>query len=248
LPRFDVVDLKKIAGDISGIFNPLTFLECPRHRESGHLLQLVRPTQAEVGSTPPSSGLRQKLDRELRKLGETRRVEFIVNPAGVRAEEFMERLFELKRRKYRQTHTADFLGAPGIAEFYRQIASPQRFVKISHLSALLIDGAVVSAHLGFVGRDRFYYILPAYDAAYARYRPGHLLLNYLVEQTTQQGFATFDLGVGDEAYKISWATERIALYDHQRAVTAAGQLYLQMRRVRRFVKSGGVRAWFRPAS
>jgi CelD/BcsL family acetyltransferase involved in cellulose biosynthesis len=70
------------------------------------------------------------------------------------------------------------------------------------------------------------------------------LLDYLVDQTNKQGFETFDLGVGDEAYKISWATERIALYDHQRAKTAAGQLYLQMRRVRRFVKSGGVRAWF----
>ncbi len=164
------------------------------------------------------------------------------------AEEFIERLFELKRRKYRQTNTADFLGVPGVADFYRQIASSQQLGKIGHLSALLIDDTVVSAHLGFVGRGRFYYIFPAYDAAYARYRPGHLLLNYLVDQTTQQGFETFDLGVGDEAYKISWATERITLYDHQRAITTAGQLYLQMRRVRRFVKSGGIRTWFRPAS
>jgi CelD/BcsL family acetyltransferase involved in cellulose biosynthesis len=247
LPSFDVVDLKKIAGDISGVFNPLAYLDCSQHRESGHLLQFVRSAQADGGSVP-SPGLRRKLGHELRKLGETGAVEFIVNPAGAMAEEFMERLFELKRRKYRQTNTADFLGAPGVADFYRQIASSQQLTKIGHLSALLIDNTVVSAHLGFVGRSRFYYIFPAYDAAYARYRPGHLLLNYLVDQRTQLGFETFDLGVGDEAYKISWATERITLYDHERAITMAGQLYLQMRRVRRFVKSGGVRTWFRPAS
>jgi CelD/BcsL family acetyltransferase involved in cellulose biosynthesis len=247
LPSFDVVDLKKIAGDISGVFNPLTYLDCSQHRESGHLLQFVRSAQAD-GCGRPSPDLKRKLGRELRKLGEIGDVEFIVNPAGTVAEEFIERLFELKRRKYRQTNTADFLRLPGVADFYRQIVSSQQLGKIGHLSALLVDETIVSAHLGFVGRDRFYYIFPAYDAAYARYRPGHLLLNYLVDQTTQHGFETFDLGVGDEAYKISWATELITLYDHQRAITTAGQLYLQMRRFRRFVKCGGVRTWFRPAS
>jgi CelD/BcsL family acetyltransferase involved in cellulose biosynthesis len=247
LPSFDVVDLKKIASDIAGVFNPMTYLDCSQHRESGHLLQWVQSAQAD-GCSRPSPDLKRRLGSKLRKLNEVGDVEFIVNPAGGMAEEFIERLFELKRQKYRQTNTADFLSAPGVADFYRQIANSQQFAKIGHLSALLIDDTVVSAHLGFIGRGRFYYIFPAYDAAYARYRPGHLLLNYLVEQTTEQGLETFDLGVGDEAYKISWATERITLYDHERAITTAGQLYLQMRRVRRFVKSGGVRTWFRPAS
>ncbi len=243
LPNVDVIDLKKIANDISGVFNPLTYLSCSPHRESGHLLRFAQSEKPDGGTTP-SPSLKQKLSRELRKLGQTRDVEFIVNPTGAKAQEFIERLFELKRQKYQQTKSADFLSAPGIADFYRQIASPQQHAKIGHLSALLVDNTVVAAHLGFFGRGRFYYILPAYDASYARHRPGHLLLNYLVDQTNKRGFETFDLGLGDEAYKISWATERIALYDHQRAKTAAGQLYLQMRRVRRFVKSGGARTWF----
>jgi CelD/BcsL family acetyltransferase involved in cellulose biosynthesis len=247
LPSFDVVDLKKIANDISGAFNPLTYLDCSRHRESGHLLQFVRSAQAD-GCGRPSPDLKRRLSSKLRKFNEVGDVKFIVNPAGAMADELIERLFELKQQKYRQTNTADFLRGPGVADFYRQIATPQQLEKIGHLSALLIDDTIVSAHLGFIGQGRFYYILPAYDAAYARYRPGHLLLNYLVDQTTQQGFETFDLGLGDEAYKISWETERITLYDHQRAVTTAGRLYLQMRRVRRFVKSGAVRTWFRPAS
>jgi CelD/BcsL family acetyltransferase involved in cellulose biosynthesis len=189
--------------------------------------------------------LKQKLGRELRKLGETHALEFIVNPAGPKAEEFTQKLFNLKRQKYQETNTPDFLDAPGVADFYRQIASPQQLGKIGHLSALVVDNVPVSAHLGFIGRGRFYYIMPAYDAAYARHRPGHLLLNYLVDRTNKQDFETFDLGVGDEAYKISWATEHIALYDHQDAKTIAGQVYLQMRRIRRFAQSGRVRTWFR---
>ncbi|HEX3993846.1 MAG TPA: GNAT family N-acetyltransferase [Acetobacteraceae bacterium] len=244
LPDFDVVDLKKIASDASGALNPLTYLACSPHSESGHVLRLVRSPD---GNGAPSTSLKQKLGRELRKLGETHAVEFIVNPTGPTAEEFIKKLFDLKRQKYQETDTADFLDVPGVADFYRQIASPQQLGKIGHLSALVVDNVPVSAHLGFIGRDRFYYIMPAYDAAYARHRPGHLLLNYLVDQTTKQGFETLDLGVGDEAYKISWATGRVALYDHQYAMTAAGHVYLQMRRIRRFVKSGGIRTWFRRA-
>jgi CelD/BcsL family acetyltransferase involved in cellulose biosynthesis len=210
------------------------------------LLQLAGSARAD-GNSIPSVSLKQKLGRELRKLGETRAVKFVVNPTGGTAGEFTERLFDLKRQKYQQTNVADFLAAPGVADFYRQIVSPQRLEKIGHLSALLIDDIPISVHLGFVGRGRFYYILPAYDATYARHRPGHLLLNYLVDQTARQGFEAFDLGLGDEAYKISWATQRIALYDHQRAITAAGRVYLQMRKIRRFVRSGGFRNLFWPA-
>ena len=159
-----------------------------------------------------------------------------------------ERLLELKRRKYERTSTPDFLSAPGVERFYREMMSPGRLGTIAHLSALTIGDTVASAHLGFIGRDRFYYIFPAYDTAFARHRVGHLLLQHLIDQSVTQDFETFDLGVGDASYKSKWATHHLALQSHQRAVTAAGRLYLQMRRVRRFVAARGIRAWFKTAS
>jgi CelD/BcsL family acetyltransferase involved in cellulose biosynthesis len=74
------------------------------------------------------------------------------------------------------------------------------------------------------------------------------LLQHLIDQSAAEGFDMFDLGVGDNRYKNTWATHRLALGSHERAVTAAGHLYLQMRRVRRFVASSGMRTWFRAAS
>jgi CelD/BcsL family acetyltransferase involved in cellulose biosynthesis len=248
LPGFDVIDLKKIASDVSGAFNPLTYLDCAPFGQDGHSIWLRR----EPGKAPAASNSlvrqRRKLDRYYDEISEIGEPTFIVNPAGAMSELVTQKLFELKRRKYAQTQIADFLALPGVAEFYREIASPQRTGRIGHLSALMIGDTVVSAHLGFAGRDRFYHILPAYDAEYAHYRPGHLLLRYLVDRSTEQGIEIFDLGVGNEPYKATWATHNLALYSHERAVTAAGQVYLQMRRVRRFVKTGAVRSWFRPAS
>jgi CelD/BcsL family acetyltransferase involved in cellulose biosynthesis len=159
-----------------------------------------------------------------------------------------ERLLELKRRKYQRTSTPDFLAAPGVERFYREMISPARLGKISHLSALTIGDAVAAAHLGFIGRGRFYYIFTAYDTAFGRHRVGHLLLQHLIDQSVAQDFDTFDLGIGDASYKNKWATHRLALHSHQRAVTAAGRVYLQMRRVRRFVSASGIRTWFKTAS
>ena len=246
LPGFDVIELTKIAGDVSGAVNPLTYLDCTAHGEDGHALLLKGADAAAVGD--PSISLRRKLDREYRKIGELGALEFIVNPTGELARLVTEKLFALKRRKYVQTKIPDFLAMPGVADFYRHVVSAKWLGKIGHLSALLLDNAVISAHIGYIGRDNFYYILPAYDAAYARYRPGHLLLRELVDRSAQQGNETFDFGVGDEAYKQTWANRRLPLYDHERAMTAAGQVYLQMRRVRRFVAASGIRTWFKTAS
>jgi CelD/BcsL family acetyltransferase involved in cellulose biosynthesis len=241
LPGFDVIDLTKIAGDVSGAVNPLTYLDCTSHRESGHSLLLKGPGAAAGGST--SAGLRRKLDREYRKIAERGAVEFIVKPAGDLVGAVTEKLFALKRQKYMQTKISDFLAMPGVADFYRAVAGAE----IGHLSALLIDQTVVSAHLGYIGRGRFYYILPAYDEAFGQHRPGHLLLRELIDRSAQQENETFDFGVGDEAYKATWADHHLPLYDHEYAMTTAGKVYLQMRRVRRFVKSSGIRSWFRRA-
>jgi CelD/BcsL family acetyltransferase involved in cellulose biosynthesis len=107
---------------------------------------------------------------------------------------------------------------------------------------------VASAHLGFIGRGRFYYIFPAYDTAFGRHRVGHLLLQHLIDQSAAQDFDTFDFGVGDDSYKNRWATHHLALQSHERAVTGAGRVYLQMRRVGRFVAANGIRTWFKTAS
>ena len=42
LPGFDVIDLKKIASDVAGAVNPLTYLDCTPFGESGHAIVLTR--------------------------------------------------------------------------------------------------------------------------------------------------------------------------------------------------------------
>jgi CelD/BcsL family acetyltransferase involved in cellulose biosynthesis len=247
LPSFDVIDLKKIASDVVGAVNPLTYLDCTPFGESGHAIALTR-LRDQTDTRRAVVRLRRKLQSHAKGLSQTGEPHFIVNPPAAEAARLAERLLELKRRKYERTSTPDFLAAPGVERFYREMMSPGRLGTISHLSALTIGDNVASAHLGFIGRGRFYYIFPAYDTAFGRHRVGHLLLQHLIDQSVAQDFDTFDLGIGDASYKNKWATHHLALQSHERAVTAAGRVYLQMRRVGRFVGASGIRTWFKTAS
>jgi CelD/BcsL family acetyltransferase involved in cellulose biosynthesis len=247
LPSFDVIDLKKIATDVAGALNPLTYLDCTPFGESGHAIVLTR-LRDQTDTRRAVARQRRKLQTHAKGLGQIGEPRFIVNPEASEAAALTERLLELKRRKYQRTSTPDFLTAPGVERFYRQMTSPGRLGTISHLSALTIGDTVASAHLGFIGRGRFYYIFPAYDTQFGRYRVGHLLLQHMIDQSVTQDFDTFDLGVGDDSYKNKWATHHLALHNHQRAVTAAGRVYLQMRRVGRLVSASGIRTWFKTAS
>ena len=247
LPAFDVIDLKKIASDVAGAVNPLSYLPCTAFAQSGHLMSLG-PLRDGADNRRPVVRWRRKLAHYRERLSESGKVHFVVNPSGAGLTDVTERLLALKRQKYLSTGAADFLAEPGVERFYREMMRPDRLGTIGHLSALTVDGVVASAHLGFVTPDRFYYILPAYDDAFRRHRVGHLLLQHLIDRSAAQGLETFDLGVGDNRYKNTWATDRLALGSHERGVTAAGHLYLQMRRVRRLVAASGVRTWFRAAS
>ena len=189
--------------------------------------------------------LRQRLGR-LNKIETTA---FLMNPSGPQWHDVMDRLTAVKRKQYLRTTARDFFASPAVLDFYREIAAPERLGRISHLSALTCGPDIVAAHLGFIGRDRFYYVLPAFDTEYRALAVGLLLLERLMEQCVDQNYETFDLGEGDYPYKETWTTNRVALWNYEHWSTFAGRIYGHLRRAGRCAggrptafKGGGRRA------
>ena len=60
LPGFDVIDLKKIASDVAGAVNPLTYLDCTPCGESGHAIALTPVARPDRHATLDAR-LRRKL-------------------------------------------------------------------------------------------------------------------------------------------------------------------------------------------
>ncbi|MEA2947153.1 MAG: hypothetical protein QOI40_2483 [Alphaproteobacteria bacterium] len=249
LPGIDVIDLQKMPSNVGAAPNPLSYLDCQPYRSSGHVVDLANwhALAAKRGSIVR---MRSKLRRHRRKLTAIEPTAFLANPSGPQWHRVMDRLTELKRRQYLRT-SGDFFSAPGVRDFYREIAAPERLGQISHLSALTCGDRIVAAHLGFVGPGRFYYILPAFDTEYRSFAVGLMLLGHLIEQCANDGYSTFDLGEGDYSYKETWETQRIPLLSYERGLTAAGVVYGQLRRARRVLDGTlnelHAKAWMRGA-
>jgi CelD/BcsL family acetyltransferase involved in cellulose biosynthesis len=235
LPRIDAIDLQKIPSHVAGAVNPLTHLDCRPFGSSDHSILLRGQRRDAASGNSPNQ--RRNLRKGLKHLQEIGPVAFVDDPPAAQSKRIFARLTELKRIRYAATAAEDFLARPGIDLFYREMAAPGHGGGIGRLSTLTCGGEVVAAHLGFAGHDRFYATLAAYDPAYARFSVGHLLLRHLIERSAGQGFEVFDLGEGDGAYKSNWATHRLPLSVHERALTPSGLLYLQARRARQVMRA-----------
>jgi CelD/BcsL family acetyltransferase involved in cellulose biosynthesis len=231
LPPVDVIDLRKMPDHLNGLRNPLTYLPCASGHVLGHAVQLA--SLPEIHARAPVVRMRKKLRRQLERLGERGPTRFVYNPAQDQLPRMVDGLFDLKRMQYLRTRGRDFLESPGVRAFYHAMAAPDRLGRISDLSALTCGDEIVSAHLGFIGRDRFYYVMPAYDIRYRALAPGYQLLDHLLSHCRDAGYAVFDLGEGEHRYKAKFMTHQVGLRTHQRAVTVAGMIYLQANRIRR---------------
>jgi CelD/BcsL family acetyltransferase involved in cellulose biosynthesis len=244
LPPVDAIDLQKMPSDIVGKPNPLAFLRCVAYASSGHSLALAA-LHGPVDARHSVRWQRKNLRRRFRALNEFGQADFVINPTGIKAGYVLDRLLELKRQKYLRTIGRDFLATPGVTRFYREMTATSRLGRISHLSAVLCNDRIVSAHLGFIGRGRFHYAVPAYDLEYRRFEAGHLLLQHLIDGAYDQGMTTFDLGVGDFPYKARWATHRLTLRNYEKALSFSGWLYFKMRHAQHFAGTTRLGQWIK---
>jgi len=107
-----------------------------------------------------------------------------------------------KSAQYVATGVGDMFAAPANVELFRRLAA-LGVVKVASLSA---GETLLAVHFGSHTDRRFTWWIPAYDGAYAKYSPGRLLLELLLQQSQAQGDLEFDFLIGDEKYKFMFAT------------------------------------------
>ena len=75
---------------------------------------------------------------------------------------------------------------------------------ILDFTSLTLDGRMLAAHFGFIASDRLYYFTPTYDIEFAKYSPGKVLLNWLIERAFEKKII-FDFQNDMEPYKLQYA-------------------------------------------
>jgi CelD/BcsL family acetyltransferase involved in cellulose biosynthesis len=255
LPPLDMMLLEKMPEEVDGFRNPLLALGASRYPHSGYVTTLALPVAGKPDTAGGSCGdgglhlpFAQDTRRNLRRLGKMGILSFQQAGTAAERDRFLAAMIRQKTRRYIETRGTDSFDRPGYRAFFRQ--ATERFAEsgLLHLSAVLLDDRILATHWGYVAGSRFYYLMPSYEGGeWPRYSPGRLLLHWLMNWAARNGIATFDQGIGDEAYKARYCDRIIALSQIETAFTLKGQVYLAFRRARRTAAGGPLRGVFQSA-
>ncbi len=99
-----------------------------------------------------------------------------------------------------------FSGSQPGQRFYRRAVTALARRGWTDLAFLELNGEAIAFALGFQSGGCYAYYTPAHAPAFDKLSPGGLLLAHLVERAYELGLEEFDFMLGDEEYKVSWAT------------------------------------------
>lgn len=223
LPAFDVALLDKMPPEIGGLPNPILRLATARMAESGHVMSLGG-TRDSLERRLPQTKRQTRYHKQLVKIGP---VTLRVAEERSRAEAFLADMVENKTRKFAETRVPGF-ELPGKLAFYREATRRLSLPDPVHVAALTVGDTVIASHWGLVLGDRFYYLMTAYAGGeWRRYGPGRFLTDDLIRWCHARGFAWYDFGIGDEAYKDDYCDVTIPLHRADLAATPLGRLHLR---------------------
>jgi CelD/BcsL family acetyltransferase involved in cellulose biosynthesis len=236
LPKFDILLLTKLPSRIYGVENPMLQLPVTEGMVSGHCATLPSMEEAPNRVPPEVKNLR----RRQRRLAEVGQVSFIVAVTPEDRERVLREIIRHKTRKYLETRGFDGFECPGFRDYYVELTKRSGPNGPVHLIALLVEDKIVAGHWGMISADRLYSLLPAFDREWARYGPGRILLEELIEWGIKNGYRSLDFGVGDEPYKDDYCEERIPLYEHVAPRTFRGFVAASLYRTVKGLKRTGL--------
>lgn len=220
-PRFDVAMLRKMPEFVGDLRNPLYTLASEKCAQSGHHILLGRAPAEMLQSKHDSKETKRRRAR-LSDVGEIR---FQVAASQSEIDAVFAEFIRQKSAQYRERTGSDGFDVPGQRDYYRSLA--RRLVDRGvELVCLRVGGAIVATAWCLIAGRRYYYMMCAHEGGrWGKFGTGRLLLEDLIERASRDGLEAFDLGFGDEDYKLRWNQTTLALADALEPVTLLGRLF-----------------------
>jgi len=248
---FDVINLQRQTQLVGEQPNPfVAFLDNRRH-DDNYLVDLHTDWETYY-SGQFGKKTRRTFKRKHKKLSAIGELKFQVVANQQDHDDLLSKLYAMKRERFHNTGLFDLFSRQEIRDFYR-IEGKLGATTSTHLSVVTVDDDIVAIHWGMIHKDTFYFILPAFNDAYARCSPGHVLISHLIQWAMENDMATFDFTIGPETYKSDWCNFRYDLCEHIRPVTLRGYGFIGLNLPRRKLQNiqwlkNLVRAWRRKRS
>jgi CelD/BcsL family acetyltransferase involved in cellulose biosynthesis len=233
LPPVDVVRLAKFPEMVGRRRNPLCLLTTWPEAASCHGNRLDQPWETVEAHLNSPREVRKK-ERALARVSPPR---LLVAEGEEQRQLLLDQLIVQKQRRFVETKVPGFSEQPAALRFLKQ--ATDRFAAAGHLLlvALMVGDNIAAIQWGVVHDKTFYALVTSYsDGPLAQYSCGRILNYRLIKLLHERGFAYFDQGYGDEAYKLRNADTTIALYCDEVALTARGRVFLFNDRIAKWAR------------
>lgn len=170
-----------------------------------HFLDLSRGYEAYVAERRAAKSNEVKdAPYKLRKL------ERDVGPVRVeldcRDRSVFDALLAWKSEQYKRTGLADVFAFGWTTRLLERIWEERSEAFAGWLSALWANDRLVAAHFAMRSFGTLHSWFPGYDAEFSKYSPGGVLLLEMARLGSAAGVTKFDLGKGEERYKVAFSS------------------------------------------
>ena len=220
----DVIDWRHLTATVGEHPNPLIGPDSRTTAYASHRLD-IRGSWSDFARERLSTSHQAGSRRRRRRLEAAGTPRFVIARSVEEALPILDATLALKAAQYLATGRVNRLALPAYRAFFREMTRRHLDSGLVHVAALTLDEAVVAAHWGCVHRGVFFWLMPAYDAAWSRASPGRLLLDHLVQRCFDEALHAFDFTIGDEPYKATYADRHERLQRTLHARTLPGLAY-----------------------
>jgi len=222
---FDALIMKAMPLSWEGIDNPLVLEGATRAPAEVYQGSLVADYD-ELFKQRRGASAGRKARRRLRKLTEIGEVKFVQTSNPTEMGRILRTFLAQKASRFARLQMPNAFDEPMASEFLHTLVadSVSDDVPILELYALSINSEIYAILGGAAHRGRFtVYFNSIKEDELAKYSPGDLLTNHVVEQCCKRGLSTFDLGAGAAAYKEAWCKDTEPLFDVFVPLTLTGR-------------------------
>jgi CelD/BcsL family acetyltransferase involved in cellulose biosynthesis len=153
-----------------------------------------------------SRDLRSQLGRKMRSLHREHEVRVRRTQRREELPDDLSSLFALHEARWAQRGDVSAFAKPAVRAFHADFAAAALERGWLRLYLLEVDGAPIAASYGWLIGTRWSYLQAGLDPAWSRHSPGFLLLAETIREAISQGASEYDMLLGNEAYKLRFAT------------------------------------------
>ena len=222
-----IIKLKKQIKFYNNYLNPLFNDDSIFSKEKRKVLHLKLKKNSEILS------IENFLDKQNSKL--FKRIKKNINKYNLVYKSYksqntihMDKIFDFilknKSSKMNRTGVWNYLNFTKYKNFIKEILNSDH----SYASELYENNEIIACQIGFMIKDHYYYLFPAYDESYKKISPGHLNIYYnLKELFNKKDEVIFDFTIGNEAYKDYWANQEEYLFTNYHYRNFYGKLIVK---------------------